>query len=103
IAHTKSPEFRLSMANLWTEVQHVKNGGSSQMMRMEDANIILLSVGLDTTKVFTTPRLDSVESFSELASFPIQRLHKNPHDEGEVILKTLRTAIGWPKSVDELR
>ena len=103
ITHSKSPEFRLSIPNLWTEIQHVKDRGSNQMMKMEDGEIILLSVGLDTTKVFVTPRLDSVESFSEVASFPMARLGDKQHIEGEVILKKLRTAIGWPKSVNQLR
>ncbi len=103
LSHANSPEFRLSMPNLWTEIQHVKGGGSSQMMKIDDGNIILMSVGLDTTKVFVTPRLDSLESFTEIASFPIRRSRRNFHSEGEAILNELRKAIGWPKTVEELR
>ena len=73
------------------------------MMRMEDGNIILLSVGLDTTKVFVTPRLDSIASFTELASFPFSRLHKDRRAKEDAILYELRKAIGWPKSTDDLR
>src|SRR5690242_1594449 len=76
ILHFNTPEFRLSVPNFWTGVQHIKNGGSRQIMKMEDGNFIFLSLGLDTAKVFFTPRLDSIESFTELASFPIFRDQK---------------------------
>jgi hypothetical protein len=88
---------------MWTEVAHEKYGGAWQMMRMEDGNFIFLSVGLTTAKVFVKPTLDSPASHNELASFPIIGLQEDRRAQSEVILKQLRTAIGWPKSINELR
>jgi hypothetical protein len=102
LARANSPEFRLQMANLWTEIQRVKDGGATQMMKMEDGNIILLSVGAATTKIFVAPNLDSIGSFTEIGCFPLRSLNVFPH-VAEDALNKLRPAIGWPKSIDELR
>jgi len=48
VSKAHSPEHRLKIPNVWTEIQHVKHGGSTQMMRMTDGHFILLSVGVDT-------------------------------------------------------
>src|SRR6266850_2748593 len=55
IAHLNSDDFRLSNANMWTEPHHTKDGGSFQRMRLEDGNIVFLSVSIMTVKVFVTP------------------------------------------------
>ena len=73
------------------------------MMRMEDGNFILMSVGADTAKVFVSPRLDSIESFIELASFPLGHFHEDRREQEKLILNQLRAAIGWPKSITGLR
>jgi hypothetical protein len=105
VRHAQSPEFRLSMPNLWTEIQQVKDAGLIQMMRMEDGKIIFLSIGLDTAKVFLAESLDSPSSFKELASFPLNAaaIRQNRRATGEAMLNQLRTAIGWPKSYSELK
>ena len=64
VSKAHSPEHRLKMPNVWTAIQHVKHGGSTQMMRMKDGNFILLSAGVDTTKVLVSPQLDPIESFT---------------------------------------
>jgi hypothetical protein len=103
IARARSPRDLLRMASVWTPIQQVKNAGSTQTMRMDDGNFIMLSVGYDTTRIFFTPRFDSVESFVEVASFPIGDISKNRREAEEAILNRLRARIGWPKSTAELR
>jgi hypothetical protein len=73
------------------------------MMRMKDGNIIFLSVGADTAKVFVTPRLDNPASFVEYASFPIQKRTPSAREQEAITLNELRSAIGWPSSASELR
>jgi hypothetical protein len=92
LSHANSPGFRLSMPNLWTEIQQVQGAGSTQLMRMEDGNIVFLSVGLDTAKVFITPQLDSTLSFSEVASFPISRC------EGETLVSLCQQPGGQQRA-----
>jgi hypothetical protein len=103
IQYAQTPEARLQIPNLWTEIEQAKDGGSFQMMRMKDGNIIFLSIGSDTAKVFVTPRLDAVESFVEYASFPIQKRTKPCPEQQAIALNELRAAIGWPDSISELR
>lgn len=103
VSKAGSPEHRLQIPNIWTEIQEVKDAGSIQRMRMEDGNFILLSAGLDTMKVFVSPRLDSIESLVELASFPLVQTHESRREQEKIGLNQLRTAVGWPKSIDELR
>jgi hypothetical protein len=102
VSKAHSPEHRLKIPNVWTEFRHAKQGGSTYMMRMNDGNFVMLSVGHDATKVLVGPRLDSLESFTELASFSMDQSHKHCRGE-EVILNQLRAAIGSPQSIDELR
>ena len=94
---------RLKIPNIWSEINHVENFGETQMMRMEDGNIIFLSVGLDTTKVFVAANLESLSSFIELASFPITPTSQDRRKSGDAILNQLRKAIAWPKTIDELK
>ncbi len=91
------------MTNLWTEIQQAKDAGSFQMMRMQDGNIIFLSVGASTAKVFVTPRLDTPASFVECGSFPIQKRTASTREQETITLNELRAAIGWPSSASELR
>jgi hypothetical protein len=92
----------LSIPNVWTEINNVEDFGEMQMMKMEDGNIIFMSVGLDTTKVFVASNLESLESFSELASYSILPTGDRRR-RGEGILQRLRATVGFPKSIEELR
>ena len=103
VSKAHSPEHRLKISNVWTEIQHIKHGGSTQMMRMKDGNFILLSAGVDTTKVLVSPQLDPIESFTEVASFPVQQSHGGGRQQQTAILNDLRKRIGFPQSVSELR
>jgi hypothetical protein len=103
-------EFYLKNPNFWTESEHPKNGGAIQIMKMEDGQFIVLSVGLATAKVFVRSKLDFTMSPVEVASFPIARFldrmeisREKRRDEDELILNQLRKVIEWPKSIDELR
>jgi hypothetical protein len=114
LAHAKgavnSPNFRLSMDNFWTDVEHGDEaGGASQIMRLEDGNFVFLSVGVTTVRVFVTSGLERPDQFAEVASFEtphVEARQADPHverrSENELILSRLRKAIGWPKSTQEL-
>lgn len=110
LSSVNSPSFRLSTYNMWTEVTHVEDAGATQIMRMEDENFILLSVGITTAKIFTCVALDDPTGFIELATIPLDnpdtRLDASRQDrqkEDEQFLFRIRTEIGWPKWVSELR
>lgn len=103
IQYAQTPEARLQIPNLWTEIEQSKGAGSFQMMRMKDGNIIFLSVGADTAKIFVTPRLDHPTSFVEFASFPIQKRTASSREQETITLNELRSAIGRPNSASELR
>jgi hypothetical protein len=103
VSKAHSPEHRLKIPNVWTEIQHVKHGGSTQMMRMKDGNFILLSAGVDITKVLVSPQFDPVESCTEAASFPVNQFHGSRRQQQAAILNDLRKQIGFPQSVRELR
>jgi hypothetical protein len=103
VSKAHSPEHRLKIPNLWTETQHHQHGGSTQMMRMKDGNFILLEVGPDTAKVLVGAQLDSMDSFTELASFPVSPSHISRRQQQAGILADLRKQIGSPESVNELR
>jgi hypothetical protein len=103
VSKAHSSEHRLKIPNLWTEIQHVKHGTSTHMMRMKDGNFILLSVGFDTTKVLVGAQPDAIESFTELASFPVSHSHKSRRQQQEAILNDLRNQIGFPESLSQLR
>jgi len=110
IAHLNSDDFRLSNANMWTEPHHTKDGGSFQRMRLEDGNIVFLSVSIMTVKVFVTPlEVSDLTQFRELKEFElanrlsrIELAPKKRYAEDLLLLSHLRRAIGWPMSVDEL-
>jgi hypothetical protein len=108
-AAAPSPGDRLAQSNFWTEVTHVQDGGASQVMRMDDGNFILLSVGTATVEVFVAPRLDSFEAFRKVVTLPIPNAggrsaisRRQRRQQDEELLERLRKAIGWPRSVDEL-
>jgi hypothetical protein len=89
VNYAQTAEARLQMANLWTEIQQVKD------------NYVLVSIGVDTMKVFLSPKLDEIENFSELAS--VNLLRSCDRKRAEVVFSQARQVIGWPDSVVELR
>jgi|GEM_PF-6671911 len=103
VSKAHSPEHRLKIPNIWTEIQQVKHGGSTQMMRMTDGHFIMLSVGVDTTKVSVSLEMAPIESFTEVASFPTGQSQKSRRQQQASILNDLRKHIGFPQSVSELR
>ena len=103
VSKAHSPEHRLKIPNVWTEIQQVKHGGSTQMMRMTDGHFILLSVGVDTTKVLVSPQMAPTESFTEVTWFPTGQSQKSRRQQQASILNVLRKQIGYPQSVSELR
>jgi TPR repeat protein len=110
IMYRRSKEFRLENPNIWTDIEHIEKGGAIEMMRMEDGQFILLSIGTATAKVFVRSKLDHTVSPIELASLPIPEFlnrmdisREKRRDEDESILNQLRKVIGWPKSIDELK
>ena len=103
VAQAHSPEHRLKIPNLWTEIERVEHGGSAQMMRMKDGNFIMLSVGVDSMKVLVSPQLDFKAAFTELASFSVRPSDKSRRQQQTAILDDLRRQIGFPESMSELR
>jgi hypothetical protein len=110
ITRAPSREFCLENPNFWTDIEHVENGGAIQLMRMEDGQFILLSIGTATAKVFVRSKLDPAVSPIELASLPIPEFlnrmeipREKRRGEDDLILNQLRKVIGWPKSIDELK
>jgi hypothetical protein len=111
IANTSSDDFRLSNVHMWTEAHHNKDGGGSfQRMRLQDGNIVFVSVGVGTVKVFVMP-LEATDptQFTELKEFALahgwsrfELPSKRRFAEDLLILNHLRSAIAWPASVDEL-
>lgn len=109
IENSKSDDFRLSMTNMWTEEHQTKDGGSFEMMRLKDNNIVFISVGITTVKIFVTPKISDLTQYRELKEFALAnsslRLQLSPqkrYEEDLLILEHLRLAIAWPKSVKEL-
>jgi hypothetical protein len=109
IAHTSTDDFRLSNANMWTEPHHTSDGGSVQLMRLRDGHFVLVSVGVSTVKVFTTPDRSDVTQYRELLEFPVhsafERLSQSSQQrraEDLLFLDRVRRAIGWPESVTDL-
>jgi hypothetical protein len=103
LAKAHSPEHRLKIPNVWTEMPHLKRGTCTQMMRMKDGNFIMLSVGPDFARVSVGPQFDSIESFAELASFPLGVSESRRRQHQAIVLADLKTKIGFPQSVSELR
>jgi hypothetical protein len=111
IAAVDTDEFRLSRKNFWTEPDHPQDAGSTQQMRLEDENIITISVSIETIKVFASPLVvTDISQFIELKSLSIkngsQRLsllsYKERIAEDLLLLEKMRKAISWPKTLDEL-
>lgn len=111
IASVDTDEFRLSRKNFWTEPNHPQDAGSTQQMRLEDENIITISVSVETIKVFASPLVvRDISQFIELKSLSIKngshRLsllsYKERIAEDLLLLEKMRKAISWPKTLDEL-
>ena len=109
IAHVSSDEFRLGHAHMWTDPHHTNDGGSFELMRLNDDNLVLISVGVTTVKVFLTPDQTDISRYRELKDLPLpnglERVHWPPHkrhSEDLLFLERVRRAIGWPTSADEL-
>src|SRR5215475_7059654 len=71
IAYTKTDDFRLGHANMWTEPHHNPKGGSIQLMRLIDGYFVVISVGVSTVKIFATPNRADVTQYCELREFPV--------------------------------
>ncbi len=109
IAYTSTDDFRLSNANMWTEPHHPPDGGSVQLIRLKDGHLVLISVGVSTVKVLTTPDRSDITQYRELHEFPVysafERLNQSSQQrlsEDLLLLKRVRRAIGWPESVSDL-
>ncbi len=79
-------------------------------MKMEDGNFLSLSVAIGTIAVFVRPRSDSMDGIAVLSEIQIldaERRSQLSRDErskeDEALLFELRKAIGWPKTLRELR
>lgn len=96
---------------MWTEAHHTKDaGGSFQRMRLQDGNIVFVSVGIGTAKVFVMP-LEATDptQFTELKESALanglsrfELPSRRRFAEDLLILNHLRRAIAWPASVDEV-
>ena len=109
IAYTKTDDFRLSNANMWTEPHHNPDGGSLQLMRLKDGHFVMISVGVSSVKIFTTPDRADIAQYREIQEFPVHsvldRMAQRPdrrRSEAEQFLDHVRREIGWPESVTEL-
>ena len=109
IAYSSTDDFRLSNANMWTEPRHTPDGGSLQLMRLRDGHFVLVSVGVSTVKVFTTPDRSDIAEYLELQEFPVhsalERLSQSSqqrHADNILFLERLRRAIDWPESLQDL-
>jgi hypothetical protein len=110
LSSINSPAFRLSQPNCWTEVQHIAEAGAVERMWMEDGNYISLSVAVTTVIVCVSPCLEDPTAISVVASFeiqyPIERAQMTRQcrrSDDEKLLERLRRAIGFPKTVADLR
>jgi hypothetical protein len=109
IANASTDDFRLGKPNMWTEAHHTSDGGSFQLMRLNDGNFVLISVGVTTVKVLVTPDRTDVARYRELKDFPLlkglERAQWPPqkrHSEDLLVLHRVRQVIAWPTSADEL-
>jgi len=109
IAYTSSDDFRLRNANMWTEPRLAADGGSYQLMRLEDGNFVLISVGVTTLKVFVTPDQSDMTHYRELKEFALHnaadrfaRSAQQRHAEDLLFLERVRRAIAWPSSIGDL-
>ena len=109
ISKVNTDEFRLSRPHMWTESHHANDGGSFELMRLPDDNLILVSVGVTTVKVFLTPDRADLASYRELKEFSlpnalerVQWSAQKRHSEDLLFLERVRRAIGWPTSGDDL-
>lgn len=112
IAYVDTDEFRLSRKNLWTEANHPREGGSIQRMRIDDENVVLISISIETIKIFISPlNITDLSQLIELKSIIIknraQRLSAMSRQdriaEDLLLLEKLRKAISWPNSLNSLR
>ncbi len=103
LAKAHSPEHRLKIPNVWTEMPHLKDGTCIQMMRLKDGNFIMLSIGPDSARVSVGPQFDSIESFTEVLSFALGRSETTGRPRRATIMDSLKLQIGFPQSVTELR
>jgi len=109
LAYTRTDDFPLSSANMWTEPHHAPDGGSLQLMRLKDDQFVLVSVGVSTVKVFVTPDRSDITRYRELQEFPLhsafERISQSSQQrraEDLLFLERVRHAIGWPQSASDL-
>jgi len=93
---------------MWTEPRHVPDGGSVQLMRLSDGYFVIISVGISTVKVFTTPDRSDVTQYRELREFRLHMFERHGqtsqkrHSDDLLFLERVCRAIGWPESVKDL-
>jgi hypothetical protein len=109
IARTGTDDFRLGHANMWTEPHYTPDGGSLQLMRLKDDHFVLVSVGVSTVKIFTTPDRSDITQYREIQEFPVpsaparmSQSSRQRRSEDLQFLERVRRAIGWPESVTNL-
>jgi hypothetical protein len=106
-SRVNSTEYRLSQSHFWTDVTHVDDGGASQLMRLPDGNFLILSMGLNTAKVFVASELATPTTWVEVTSLQLNwearrmlsRAQRRAVDEA--LLERLRKAIAWPSNANE--
>ncbi len=103
VSKAHSREHRLKIPNVWTDVQHVHHGSSSQMMRLKDGNYVMVSVGAHSSKILVGSQPGPEERMTELMSAPVTRSGQSRRQFQAEVLDELRKQIGLPESAEELR
>ncbi len=103
VSKAHSREHRLKIPNVWTEIQHVHHGSSSQVMRLKDGNFVLVTVGAHSSKTLMGSQPGPPEKMTELMFFPAIRSGKTRRQFQAEVLDELRKQIGLPESAEELR
>lgn len=103
VAQAHSPEHRLKVPDLWTDVPRAEHGTSVQMMRMKDDNFTMLRVRSESAQVLCSPQLEKKELFTELVSFAFTGSPAGHRRQQVVMIGELRKQIGFPQDVGQLR
>ncbi len=103
VSKAHSREHRLKITNVWTDIQHVHHGSSSQVMRLKDGNFVMVTVGAHSSKILVGSQPGPPEEMTELMSFPVSRSGKSRRQYQAEILDELKKKIGFPESAEELR
>jgi hypothetical protein len=77
-------------------------------MRLNDGYFVIISVGISTVKVLTTPDRSDITQYRELREFRLSMLERHGqrprkrHSDDLLFLERVRCAIGWPESISDL-